>query len=132
MIMHMLKTMKTKNSHISETYTERNNTFEAELDALRHTASYLLNLVRKADALKNQLDLRDDMFTIEPQKVAREHTLSIPKNSVPNLASMLVDYSKRFLPLKYDITDALVGVGYNQDAVKTDFSSTKLWIQLLV
>lgn len=121
---------------------QRRGNFDDTLSDLSTASSFLLDLVDRVNKIKNQLDLRDDIFIVDiPVLVGghlKNHTksagrLKIPnkKDSTPNDSELLAIITK-YVPTKYDIPNALERLGYGSESTTSIFSSTKLWLQLLL
>lgn len=117
---------------ISDTFQTRSNAFYAQIDALQASANFLLSLVRSTDRLKSQLDLRDDLHVVDTQSVIKNYVVNYSRARDASLAQGLTDYANRFLPQTYNLYQTLVRLGYADDSIKNDFSSTKIWLQLLL
>lgn len=113
-------------------FQQRRRGFEKNVDALRDSANFLLELVRSLERLKAQLDLRDDIHTVDPHTVVNYHHLNFTKIHALATANVLYDLIRRYMPATYNVTDAMVRLGYTSDNVRHRFSSSKIWMQLLL
>lgn len=113
-------------------FQERRRGFEKNVDALRDTANFLLELVRSLERLKAQLDLRDDLHVVDPHQVVNYHHLQFTKIHALATSNVLYDFIRRYLPQTYSVTDAMVRLGYTSENVRHKFSSSKIWMQLLL
>lgn len=127
-----LRRLRDKNFTLKNIYAARKREFEKNLDTLQNITQFLLDLVKKSDILKNQLDLRDDIFLVRPDPVARTFASQFPIARSSFLTNILVEVAKQFLPPSYTIPDALIRLGYSAENSKTLYSSTKIWLQLLL
>jgi len=105
---------------------------DASLLALRDSTTFLFDVIKSLDRIKSQLDVRDVGHVIDPVKIAREHVGSYTavRSSVQD--SYLVDIAKRYMPDQYGLVDVLVRLGYREASVRRQFTSTKIWLQLLI
>ena len=113
---------------------QKTDDFSRGINQLKEDASFLLNLVRIIESQKRQLDMRHDIYKVDPVSVANtivtnysQHRLTMAPNSAPSMLKMLTSIGNRS---RYDCVDCLVDVGYSEDVVKNVFSSTKIWLQL--
>lgn len=129
---HVLRSLRYRYGWMHDYYYTRKQAFHKNVDALRDSANFLLELVRSLERLKGQLDLRDDIHVVDPHSVVNYHHLHFTKIHALSTANVLYDIIRRYMPLQYTVPDALVRLGYNADNVKHKFSSTKIWMQLLL
>ena len=129
---NLISNIKKSNPQIIPLLKQRQRTFEQNVDSLKGTSNFLLELVRGQDRLKAQLDLRDDIHTVDPHQVLRGFQGMMANVDSFTSANVLFDYVKRYLPSTYSVTDALVRLGYTSDNVNKMYSSTKVWMQLLL
>jgi hypothetical protein len=129
-------TLATRYPGINQTVTSRASATVQALNQLKADASFLLNLVRIIETQKSQLDLRSDLFIVDPQDTAdflvsnfSQLHLSVTPNAAPGILAQLVQVGPR---PTYDCVDTLVDLGYTADNVTNIFASTKIWMQLLV
>lgn len=128
----MLTRLRQQYEHLSAEYVNRHQSFTAAIDALSDTTAFLLTLMKGMNRLKEQLDLRDDLYDINTQDVARNQMLN--GASTTNLASLetILAGVRRLIPLTYTMTDALAALGFDSDTVRSVFSSSKIWLQLML
>jgi|SRR6478609_5686259 len=127
-----LRGLRSQYPFIADSFTTRRRSFESNVDSLRDQANFLLELVRSLERLKSQLDLRDDIHTVDPSAVVNYHYLNFTKLNSVLTSNVLFDLVRRYLPVTYSIPDTLVRLGYNSDIVRHKFSSTKIWLQFLL
>lgn len=121
-----------KNSSLKKTYNKRKNEFEKNLKALHDATLFLLNLVQRAEILKQKLDLRDDSYVVKPDTIAHRLGLEFPWARSESTTQLLQQYVKKFLPPSYTIPDLLIKLGYPRDNARSLYSSSKLWLQLML
>lgn len=131
-VSNMLKTLKDRFPTLAMRMSTRSRTFQSQMSTLQEASDFLLNLIRHVDRLKQQLDLRDAVHVVEPQAIARDHLLNFTRASSVATSHSVLDMANRYLPASYDIPDILVRLGYTHENVKHNFSSTKVWLQLLL
>ncbi len=131
-VANLLKNLKARYPVVANEMLQRSSTFQSELSELQQTSSFLLDLVRNVDRLKQQLDVRADIHIVDPQSMAREHVINFTRASNVSTSKGLIDTASKYLPASYDITDVMVRMGYNHDSVKNSFASTKVWLQMLL
>lgn len=131
-VIHLLRHLRLNYLHLHYHFQERRRGFEKNVDALRDSANFLLELVRSLERLKGQLDIRDDLHVVDPHETVKYHHLHFTKIHALATANVLYDFIRRYLPATYNVTDALVRLGYASDNVRHKFSSTKIWLQMLL
>ena len=128
----LLRTLRSRYIFMSGFFTQRRRSFEKNIDALRDSANFLLELVRSLERLKAQLDLRDDLHLVDPHAVVQYHFLNYTRINSLATANVLFDFVRRYLPINYTVPDALIRLGYTSDNVRHKFSSSKIWLQLML
>ncbi len=131
-----IQMLRVRYTHIDQQFYQREVAFSEALNKLKEDASFLLNLMRIIESQKRQLDLRHDVYVVDPREIAEfiqvnfanVHT-SMKSFRSPSVLTQLVEASSQ---ANYTCVDTLVDQGYNSDSVKNVFSSTKIWMQLLV
>lgn len=131
-VIHLLKGLRLNYIAVADQYSKRRQAFEKNIDSLRDSANFLLELVRSLERLKSQLDLRDDIHSVDPLAIIKLHHLNFTKIHALSTSTVLHDSAKRYMPPSYTLADTLVGLGYKSDNIKHKFSSTKIWLQLLL
>lgn len=123
-------------SGLNQKFLSRSSDMSAALDRLKSNAGFLLNLVRIIETQKHQLDLRHDTYTVNPSDVinyiVQDHTQQLVSAGSTNAVGLLRRMVTSRLPRKYDCVDSLQMLGYSSDSIKNVFSSTKIWMQILV
>lgn len=144
-----LRVLRERYPFMTNTFTQRKSDFSQALDKLKDDSSFLLNLIRILETQKHQLDLRHDIYVVEPTPVVTylfDNFTRYRQTLSPVFASKLFSFIDSGLtapaapvarlveiglPKNYDVPDCLTAVGYTSDSVRNVFSSTKLWLQLL-
>lgn len=125
-----VNSLRTRFPVIDQTLSSRTADFSQALNALNDDTSFLLNLVRVIEAQKNQLDLRHDLYTVNPNEAAlfiHSNFTQLTLGTNPSAASPL---AAGYLPPKYDFVSTLQMLGFTESSVRS-FSATKVWLQLL-
>jgi len=115
---------------LNAAYYTRQNDFKEATSRLKADANFMLNLVRIVETQKMQLDLRHDLYIVDPKERVK---IDPPKSQAPAPGGQpqgLVLYQTVWTT--YSPVDSLVNLGFNKDNVKNIFSSTKIWMQLLI
>lgn len=131
-MIQLLRVLRSRYSYMGWYFTQRKRAFEKNTDALRDSANFLLELVRSLERLKAQLDLRDDLHIVDPHSVVNYYFLNFTRINSLATSNILFDFIRRYLPVQYTVPDALVRLGYTSDNVLHNFSSSKIWLQLLL
>lgn len=126
----LIKGIGKRSTDMNATFKARRITFKQSVDALRTSSMFLVNLIRKAERLKQQLDLRDESHIVPAHDLALQYVTSQLQSVTSMTSQRILDTARRMLPNKYDISDVFVRLGYSYDNVGA-YSSTKLWLQLL-
>lgn len=128
---HMIRQLRLNYPHLHHDFYSRRRAFEKNIDELRDTANFLLELVRSLEKLKAQLDLRHDLHEVDPHQVVRYHSLHFTRINALATSHVLYEFARRYLPTSYNVPDTLIRLGYKSDSVRNRFSSTKIWMQLM-
>lgn len=135
-VQQQIKTLKQRYPFVENVLNSSRDEFTQGINKLKDNVNFLLNLVRVLETQKLQLDLRHDLYRVNPTQVVQKYVqnssqavASLGSAAAPHVLSTLVQTSQKQF---YDPSDALVDMGFNADQVKNVFSSTKIWSQLLV
>jgi hypothetical protein len=137
-VQSFIRTLTTRFTNINRMFTTRTSNFQQALNQLNTDASFLLNLVRILEAQKEQLDLRHDIWTVDPNQVGSLTTANFVQQQqtarpIPDTQKQLSSISMVSRhPPRYDFVDVLTSLGYKEDTVKTIYSSSKVWMQTLL
>lgn len=137
-----VRRLRYRYEYMERFFFERYDNFKQALTKLDVDSTFLLNVVRIVEAQKAQLDLRHDIYTVDPNAAgdlssANYVQVQQPVRETPQTAGRRpqFDLAKLWLvrhPPKYDPADVLTSMGYNANNVQNIYTSTKLWMQLLV
>ena len=134
----LVASLRQRYSAVDRLVVAGQDSVSAGIKALNVTGSFFLNLVRIVEAAKQQLDLRHDVYVVDPSSVAQSLQSNFSKaqvqvQDVSGLATpSLVASVAQTQPPSYDFVTTLVELGYDPDNVSNVYSSTKLWMQALV
>lgn len=128
---NMMKSLRERYPTIAGTLSERRGNFGQGIEALKDSTDYLLDLIRNLNRLKSQLDLRDDIHTVDPSAVAQSFVSNFSEVKTSVTSHPMLNAIKRYLPPTYTVPEALTRLGYDVTNVRNTFASTKIWLQLL-
>lgn len=128
----LLQGLSTNNSGVLKLYQSKNKQLQTHIDSLRETHGFLLNMLKKIQELQLHLDIRHSIHDVDPQETIRQYLTNHTQSSFNFLASPLVTQARQSMPITYDTVDVLVKLGYDRNAVLKNFTSTKIWMQLLL
>lgn len=117
---------------VLDEFTIRKEELEKKLSDLKDYATFLTKLTRGIDEIRSYLDLRNAVYSVDPEKSAKNHIIGFGKNNSDNSSHKLVDNVNKNLPPAFTISDTLVRLGYSENSVRHKFASSKVWLQLLL
>ncbi len=133
---HSIQMLVARYKNFNQQVLSRTSTFNQALNQLKADATFLLNLVRIIESQRSQLDLRHDLYNVDPFETANylvgnftQLHLSTNPSDATQVLKQLVQLGHR---KSYNVVDVLYDLGYDKDNLVHTFSSTKLWMQLLV
>lgn len=140
----LISTLRKRFPNIDQLFSERRETFTHALRDLDAMSTFLLNLIRMLEAQKQQLDLRHDIYIVNPseagslllgnytqQQVQSKPAVLSNKETETLLSSTSISRLVTRHKPQYDFVDMLTELGYKKSTVKNIFSSSKIWLQLL-
>lgn len=134
-VQSQLKAIRTRYTVVNDMVQSREDDFTQALARLKDDASFLLNLVRIIESQKMQLDLRHDIFNVDPQEVGSYLTDNFSQLHVSFGTNKATSTLTRLLQVghkpSYSCAETMVDLGYTDDSVKNVFSSSKVWLQLM-
>lgn len=128
----LLNGLQTKYVNVHQNFIIRRNQFEKNIEELQSMSNFLFDTMKKIENLKTQLDLRNEIYIVNPYEAASTFQSNYMK--IRTMSSTLVTNDlilKKHLPTTYSITDIFTRLGYDTANVKHKFLSSKIWIQLL-
>lgn len=122
--------------NVDRMVVDRTRAFNEGLLRLRDDASFLLNAVRMLNDDKARLDLRNDAFLLkDPGTIGRYISRNFDQLRKPSTTNKSVDLVELLMSLgarkSFDFADCMHDLGYSQNSVRNEFSSTKVWMQTL-
>ena len=108
---------------------QRKQDFENTLVTLKRLTNYLLQSSNTLERLKLALDTRNEMYLVNSADAYRQHISQYSSIRSQQLIRYLSDSVYTNIVPKFDVSDALRMVGYNEQNVRQAFSSTKVWLQ---
>lgn len=126
-----LNIVRERDETLNELLVARRRAVNSSLSTLNMTLQYMLDLIKRADHVSDQLNLKNQLHVVEPQRVAKK-LVSGFNPSIVDQQNFLQVIAQNNLPLSYDLVDNLVSLGYPKTEVKQTYSSTKIWLQLLI
>lgn len=128
----MLTTLKIQYHTIRQTISDRNDSFKRSMEELNQLSYYLWTVMSTLEKLKKQLDIRDSLHTVDPHEILRRQITNFsPTRSMGILKHLTTSVNTFFKP-SYDISYVLSLFGYTDENVKNTYSSTKIWLQMLL
>jgi hypothetical protein len=127
-----LNGLQTKYINVHQNFVIRRNQFEKNIEELHNMSNFLFDVMKKIENLKSQLDLRNEIYLVDPYEAASTFQSSYMKSKT--MSSTLVTNDlilKKHFPTTYSLTDIFVRLGYDITNVKHKFLSSKIWIQLI-
>ena len=128
----LLRTLSTNNHILLGALKQKTSDLQVHINSLKTIYGFLLTLLRKMHLIQEHLDVRHTVHNVDPQETIRVHLLNYSHSTLSFLSSPLISNARNFMPLKYNIVDMLVKLGYNRSNVQNKFTSTKIWMQLLL
>lgn len=128
---HGLKSIAEKELAVKLLFAKKKSDLQEHMESLQKLTQFYLGLIADFNRMREQLDLRDPLFTVDTQDVLNEYVKTFTQEDYNFSSTSALAYATKYLPEKYDVVDALVRLGYSKDSVSSKFASTKLWLQLL-
>jgi len=130
-VKQLITPLKLDSSTLQSTCTDRVATFNDSLVQLQQSVSFLLNLMGMLDDLKYRLDLHNEVYNFYPRDVLNS---ILQKFSGGMIAQQQYSTSAIYsnTHLQYTIADVLSKFKYTQDNVNNVYTSSKLYIQLML
>jgi len=128
----VIGTLKAQYPHLAQQFTSRRSDFAKTLDELNTSVNFLWSLVNTTEKTKSQLDIRSDVHIVDPTEVIRDHVTHFTPVRSEALLENLTTTIASTLPTSYTIVDVMTQLGYTAENVRQTYSSTKLWMQMLL
>lgn len=127
----MMYMLKKKYDQFQKEISSRYSTFTNGVGQMGVTSYYLWNLMRMLERVKQQLDVRDDVHTIDPAAILKKHVAAYSPIRAEAVLKYLSATISTSFPEKYDMPHALSLFGFSESNTKHVYSSTKIWMQLM-
>lgn len=111
---------------VEKTLKDRFQEFYKTLYETQLDTALLFDVIIQIERTKSYLDLRNDVHKVDPSQVAASYFY---------FKSFLEAGSEIVNPIAlqpFDVGDVLVQLGFNPTSVNQSYSSTKLWLQMLI
>ena len=109
----------------------KNYKFKSKVDALVGHTDFLLQMVRSVEAIKSQLDLRNDLHIVDTREVSSAYARSFTSANAIAFSNSLIDDSMSDIDASFTPIDALVKIGYKENVARDTFCSSKIWLALM-
>ena len=128
-ISSMVESLKEINANLSQVCDKTSNDFYKNLLSLRLKLQTLNQLLVTINDTKQHFNLHDSSYVLNASNIIDTFVTNYAtdKTSVDQLKTLNINYGFRIKSL----IDVFVKLGYVEQVVKTNFSSTKMWLQLL-
>jgi len=127
-----VRTLRDKNSAFHDDVNKNKSKFQQTVTTLDQVATFLQNVLRKSDMLKQQFDLRNGIFDVKVQKFIRDYVAKFSQFASSDVSAPTLNFARDHLPLSINFVDALSSFGFVDKNVRENFSSTKIWMQLML
>lgn len=135
---YLVRSLWRRYTNIYELFRNRKDTLQNALNNLSQNSSFLLNLVRIIEAQKAQLDLRHDIYSVDPTKVgsllqANYVQATVNPQPEPQIRRRILPlHFISYHPLTFDPVDVLAELGYKPATLRETYASSKIWMQTLL
>jgi hypothetical protein len=130
-IIQLLKSLQETDDDVKDQLSQRQDQLKKQLVDLQLLNNFLTGTLKKIDRARRSFDLRFDLYTTDPIKIARDANQNINSARFDEFVTDLQETAEKFMNSKFTISDLMEKFGYDKDSVDTKFLSTKLWLQLL-
>lgn len=127
----LITQLKNNYHDFSKEITKRYSNFSNAVGQMGVTAYYLCNLMRMLERVKQQLDVRDEIHTVDPTTILKRHVAAYSPIRAESVLKYLSATISTSFPEKYDMPHALGLFGFSESNTKHVYSSTKIWMQLM-
>jgi hypothetical protein len=129
-VVKTMRTLRRQFEPVNREFKNHERTLLSGVEAMKAHANFLYDLVKSLDGLKKQLDLRDDIHTIDPQESIRSFKTITTNSKADSSNHPMRELARRYIPVSYTPSDVLIGYGFRSKNIQK-FSSTKIWLQTL-
>lgn len=127
----LISTLRKNYHDFSNEISTRYSNFNNAVGQMGITAHYLWNLMRMLERVKQQLDVRDEVHTVDPTTILKRHVAAYSPARAESVLKFLSATISTSFPEKYDMPHALGLFGFSDANTKHVYSSTKIWMQLM-
>jgi hypothetical protein len=130
-IKHLLLQLKTIYSDFKIILNDRKIKVDQQIKDLNDIAIHLYRTVNTIEISKARLNLRDKLYVVDPYNCLQTHISQFNTKYSPWNNQIVASIIGPNFNVKYDIIDCLTKFGYQDVNVRSKYSSTKIWFQLL-
>lgn len=127
----MVASLRRQYTDVDTLVAQRVSSFKQSLTDIGQSSDFLLTLIRSLNQMKAHLDLRDNIYDVNVVDVISSHVLGYEFVRTLN-PNPLIDLAKKWFQPKYTLNDSLSIFGFKSDVIKNTFTSSKIWLQLLL
>jgi hypothetical protein len=131
-IKHITSFNQKKSSKFNSILLERKTAFANAVNDSNVISTFLSKVIEINEALKNQLDVRDKVHTVNPHSVFRNFLIEQSQISSEETLNFLTTALHQNFNENYDVSFVLEKFGFVRENIRNTFSSTKIWLQLLL
>jgi hypothetical protein len=131
-IKHIISFNKKKSSEFSSLLSDRKSAFSSAMNDVSNTASFVSSVMKAIELLKNQLDVRDKVHVVDPQAVFKNFLIENSQMFSEERLSYLANAYQQNFTDKFDVAYLMNSFEFSPDKIKNTFTSTKIWLQLLL
>ena len=118
--------LRSRDSAFNNLVHQRVSKFVETVDGVESLISFLFSVMTSLETLKSQLDLRNDLYTIEHADVVSKFVSNFAAASKVDLGIIT-----KFVMPSYKFVDVLEALGFTKAHINK-FASTKIWLQLMI
>lgn len=131
-IKHIVSFNKKKSNEFSSLLSERKSAFSSAIDDISSTVAFVSDIMKAIELLKNQLDVRDKVHVVDPQNAFKNFVIENSQMFSEERLSYLTNSVQQNFTDKFDVADLMNKFNFSPDKIKNTFTSTKIWLQLLL
>lgn len=106
--------------------------FNTHARKLKGMLQFVVYLVHTLELQKTRFDLHARFYDVEPQRVINNYEQLFTQSKTNHAASVALDKARQFMPNRFSVGNTLETYGYKHENVSSLFTSSKLWMQLLI
>lgn len=116
------------NRFISNELKTKNSEFSKKFEEIKDLSYFLLSLIKRINNVKAHLDIRNDVHTVDTPEIANVISTAAARSQY---FTSVIQKQANKIPKEYTIVDSLENFGFKRNLIQEQFSSTKVWLQLL-